>query len=77
MKVTVWIEKMTNGQLWGRTSNLGGTFVTGYGETVELLIENIRKSMVLFQQKEEMDDEVWSVLNIDEIEFDIKFKPGL
>jgi hypothetical protein len=74
MRVTVWVEKMTNGQYWGRTSHLGGSFVTGYGETLELLIENIRMSMMTFKEKEGSYDDVWSDLDINNVEFDIKHK---
>ena len=74
MRVTVWVEKMTNGQLWGRTSTVGGAFVTGYGETPELLLANIRKSMASFQEKEGRNHAGWRDLDLTCIEFEIKLK---
>lgn len=74
MRVTVWVEKMTNGELWGRTSTVGSTFVTGYGETMELLLANIRRSMVSFQEKEGGAHEGWCDLDLSCIEFEVKLK---
>jgi hypothetical protein len=60
--------------LWGRTSILGQSFVTGYGENTEALLQNIRASMKHFQAHKANGDPFWSFLDIDEVEFEIRTK---
>ena len=74
MKVQVIVEKIQNGQLWGRTSRLGSSFVTGYGENVDTLLLNIKESMRHFQQHEGKKEQFWSELEIDAIAFEVEFK---
>jgi hypothetical protein len=76
MKVILLVEKIHNHHWWGRTSNLGQAFVTGYGENMDALVKNIRDSMKHFQAHKANGDPFWSSLNINEVEFEIRMKDG-
>jgi len=74
MKVILLVEKMHNSHLWGRTSKLGQSFVTGYGQDMESLLQNIRDSMLYFQAHKATGDPFWRGLDIGEVEFEIRMK---
>jgi len=76
MKLLLFVEKIQDGKLWGRTSGVGGSFVTGYGDNLEGLLRNIRESMKKFQQHEGKNDPLWRALDIDAISFDIAIDDG-
>lgn len=74
MKVLLIVEKLHNHHLWGRTSSLGQSFVTGSGENMEALLQNIRESMKHFQAHKADGDPFWRTLVVDEVEFEIRIK---
>ena len=74
MKELLLVEKLHNNHLWGRTSNLGQSFVTGYGENMEALLQNIRESMRRFQAEKADGDPFWHSLAVDEVEFEVRIK---
>lgn len=74
MKVLLIVERLHNNHLWGRTSDLGQAFVTGAGENLEALLQNIRESMKHFQAHKANGDPFWRTLEVDDVEFEIRMK---
>ena len=74
MKLTLIVEPSQNGTLWGRVWGLSNYIVTGKGETMEALLNNVKQVMRNYKQKAGELDSDWCTLDVDSIEFDVKRK---
>ena len=71
MKLPLTIEHAQNGMLWGRVFGFGNYIVSGKGETMEALLENIKQTMQRHKRKAGEQDHLWNNLDIDAIEFEL------
>lgn len=66
------IEK-NDGLFWGRIENKGNFTPTGAGETTTGLIKDIKLSIEDYIEHEGKEDKFWCKIDLDNIEFDLKY----
>jgi hypothetical protein len=70
-KIELIIEK-EDGHLWGRIDGKG-FMPTGQGATQIELIENVKDSIRDYQQHEGKIDKAWNKVDVDTIQFDLRY----
>ena len=72
-KIEVIIE-LKDGTLWGIVENKGNFVATPYGKNVDQLIENLKELIIDYQKHEGKKDKFWSKVDVNNLEFDIKYE---
>lgn len=72
-KLELIVEIGEDNHLWGWIEKKSSVLLTGQGETLKLLIENIKEGMAGYIRHEGKDDKFWSKIDVDTVEFEIKY----
>jgi len=69
-KLQIIVEKGDN-EWWGWINNIKAFFPTTVANTIPEVVNNIRESLIDWQEHEGKEDPVWSKVNFNEVEFEV------
>jgi hypothetical protein len=69
-KLPLVIELNKTGYMWGRVEGVGNYVAKGDGENYSVMLENIKEKIQYYLQNEGKEDNVWSQIDIESIEWD-------
>jgi uncharacterized protein (DUF952 family) len=72
-KIEVIIE-IKDGILWGIVENKGSFVATPFGKNTNQVIENLKELIVDYKKYEGKKDKFWSKVDVNNLEFDIKYE---
>jgi predicted RNase H-like HicB family nuclease len=72
MKLQIILEK-NDGILWGRVEEIGNYMPTPYGKTKAEVVQNLKELIKDYQAHEGKADKIWSKVNIDKLELEIRY----